>query len=304
MQRSRLPGFFALACLTTGCDSGSAPPDGVEAVFGHVGLSEGGFVYPRGIAAETSGSVFVVDKVGRVQRFTPAGKFEIGWTMPDTEFGKPVGMAVHPDGRLFIADTHYHRVMIYDRNGKPLDSFGEAGTDDGQFQLPTDVAFDADGFIYVGEYHLNDRITKWTPDLKFVQAFGEEPIEGRRLSRPAGLDVDEEGTLWVADSCNHRLVRFKTDGTVLRTFGAFGAGPGEMRYPYDVSVAPDGTLMVCEYEGCRLQWFTKEGRSLRTWGRHGRKRGELFQPWGAVYGPLGRLYIVDSLNSRVQVVQP
>ena len=62
--------------------------------------------------------------------------------------------------------------------------------------------------------------------------------------------------------------------------------------------------MVCEYEGHRLQWFSKEGRSLRIWGKPGRAVGELFAPWGAVYGPHGRIYVVDSLNSRVQVIEP
>lgn len=224
--------------------------------------------------------------------------------MPEIHQGKPVGMAVHPDGRLFVADTHYHRVLIFDRDGNTLAAFGSEGTGNGQFQLPTDLAFDSRGFIYVGEYHRNDRVTKWTPDLQFVQTIGEEPIEGARLSRPSGLVMDEADTLWVADSCNHRLVRFSPDGRVLTTFGQFGAEPGNMRYPYDVTLLPNGTLVVCEYEGARLQWFTKEGRSLKTWGRHGRGRGELFAPWGVTYGPQGRLYVVDSLNSRVQIVQP
>ena len=275
-------------------------------IFGEVGLVPGSFTVPRGIAVEQalhgSPSVFVVDKSGRVQRFSADGAFEVGWSMPKFEFGKPVGMAVHPDGRLFVADTHYHRVLIFDRDGHPLGSFGSEGSGDGEFQLPTDVAFDADGFIYVGEYNLNDRITKWSADLQFVQAIGSEPIEGLRLSRPSGLVMDEEQTLWVADSCNHRLVRFARDGSVLTTFGAFGRAPGEMRFPYDLTLTPEGTLVVCEYEGARLQWFSKDGRSLRTWGRHGRGPAELFAPWGVSSGPNGRLYVVDSLNNRVQIV--
>ncbi len=293
-----------IAAFAIGCDPPPITDTGVVGVFGGVGLGPGQFSYPRAITAEPNGSIFVVDKNGRVQRFSPDGTFETHWRMPDTDTGKPVGLKVHPDGRLFVADTHYHRVMIFDRDGNPLGSFGSEGFGDGQFQLPTDVAFDAQGFIYVSEYYENDRITQWSPDWKFVSAFGGSEIEGRRLTRPTGLVVDNEQTLWVADACNHRIVRFSLDGKVLTVFGRFGHGPGEMRYPYDISLSPENTLLVCEYEGNRLQWFSRDGRSLRVWGRSGRAPGELFAPWGATYGPDGRVYVVDSLNSRIQIIRP
>ena len=116
--------------------------------------------------------------------------------------------------------------------------------------------------------------------------------------------MDNEQTHWVADACNHRMIRFSLEGEVLDTFGGFGEAPGELSYPYDVSLAPDGTLLVCEYGGSRLQWFSTEGQSLGVWGKAGRAPGELFSPWGATYGPDGRIYVVDSLNNRVQIVRP
>jgi len=293
--------FLFLAC---GCDPPPLTENGVVDIFGEVGLADGAFSYPRAIAAEPGGAVFVVDKSGRIQRFASDGTFELGWPMPESAKGKPVGMTVHPDGRLFVADTHYHRVMVFDRDGLFLDSFGQQGSGDGEFELPTDVAIDANGFVYVGEYQGNDRITKWSPDLEFITALGEQPIEGYRLARPAGIDIDDEQTLWIADACNHRIVRMSLDGEVLATFGEFGDEPGQMRYPYDICVTPENAIMVCEYEGNRLQWFSKDGRSLKLWGRGGRAPGELFAPWGACYGPGGKVYIVDSLNSRIQIVSP
>lgn len=287
-----------------GCDPPLLTDTGVVGIFGGVGLGDGSFSYPRAIAAEPNGSVFVVDKSGRIQRFSADGRFETGWRMPEYEHGKPVGLSMHPDGRIFVADTHYHRVMIFDRDGKFLDSFGREGNGDGEFQLPTDVAFDAGGFIYVSEYGGNDRITKWSPDRRFVSALGDAPIEGQRLSRPSGIVIDDEQTLWIADACNHRIVRMSLVGEVLKVFGRFGSAPGELRYPYAIDLAPDHTLMVCEYEGNRLQWFDKDGRSLRVWGRAGRLPGELFAPWAAAYGPGENVYVVDALNSRVQIIRP
>ncbi len=296
--------LLAFPVFPSGCKPPPLTDSGVIAVVGRVGLGPGEFNYPRAIAAEPNGSFFAVDKAGRVQRFASDGTFEKAWFMPAHKAGKPVGLTVHPDGRLFIADTHYHRVLIMDREGRVLDSFGRLGTGDGEFQLPTDVAIDARGYVYVSEYHENDRITKWSPDLKFIKAFGVEPIEGVRLSRPAALDIDDEQTLWVADACNHRLIRFSLEGEVLSTIGRFGDKPGEMKYPYDVCVSPENAILVCEYGGNRLQWFAKDGRSLRTWGRGGREAGELFAPWGATYERGGKVYIVDSHNNRIQIVRP
>ncbi len=299
-----IAGFAVFDLGIIGCEPPPLTDSGVVGVFGGVGLGDGAFSYPRALAIEPNDCIFVVDKSARIQRFDKDGGFELGWRMSDCEHGKPVGLSVHPDGRLFVADTHYHRVMIFDRDGHELGSFGRAGNGDGEFQLPTDVAFDKSGFIYVSEYGGNDRITKWSPDLHFVASLGESPIEGERLSRPAGIVVDDEQTLWIADACNHRVVRMSLDGRVLTVFGRFGSAPGEMRYPYDIDLAPDHTVMVCEYEGNRLQWFDKRGRSRRLWGRSGRAVGELFAPWGAAYGPSGRVYVVDALNSRVQMIQP
>ncbi|MHC4698329.1 MAG: NHL repeat-containing protein [Planctomycetota bacterium] len=304
MSRGTTLTFVAIIVIVVaGCDPPALTPNGVTGVFGGVGLGPGAFSYPRAITADPDGPVLVVDKSGRVQRFSADGTFEAAWRMPEIERGKPVGLTVHPDGRILVADTHYHRVLIYDREGNIVASFGSGGSGDGKFQLPTDVAVDAQGFIYVSEYHENDRVTKWSPDLQFILAMGEEPIEGHRLGRPAGIDIDDEQTLWVADACNHRIVRFSLEGDVLGIIGKFGRGPGELRYPYDVDALPDGSILVCEYGGDRLQWFSKDGRSLRLWGRSGRKLGELSGPWGAARGANGLVYVVDSLNSRVQIVK-
>lgn len=294
--------LLVLVVAVGGCERQGALPTLPKEIFGGLGLGPGKFHYPRSVTADMTGKVFVVDKSGRIQRFSSDGSFELAWQMPDISQGKPVGLKVHPDGRIFVADTHCSRVMIFGADGQSLGAFGSEGYDLGQFQLPTDVAFDREGNIYVGEYRSNDRITKWSKELQPLIAIGEAPIDGARLSRPAGLAFDDEDTLWVADACNHRVVRFDKDGGVISVFGKFGSEAGEMRYPYDLDVSPGGEILVCEYGGNRLQWFSKDGRSLRMWGSRGRGQGELLAPWSATYGSEGRIFVVDSLNNRVQII--
>lgn len=292
-----------LVVLLGACNPSPRHVGGVVASFGEVGLGPGAFSYPRAIATAASGDVYVVDKAGRVQRFDSNGVYASEWRMPQTQRGKPVGLTVHPDGRIFVADTHYHRVMVFSPAGERLAEFGEKGTADGEFLLPTDVAIDADGFIYVSEYGGNDRITRWSPDFVFQNVFFDGPIDGRPLRRPADMVIDKEQTVWVADACNHRIVRLSREGEVMLTFGHRGRGPGELRYPYGIDVGEDESILVCEYGGDRLQRFSKSGEWLGSWGRSGRRPGELSGPWGAAYGLGGRIYVVDSMNSRVQIIE-
>ncbi len=299
-----LAGFICVISLALSCDRPALTGNGVIGSFGGVGLASGLFNYPRAISVENNGAILVVDKAGRVQRFNPEGDFLFSWSMPETTKGKPVGLTVHNDGRIFVADTHYHRILVFDPEGKLVGQFGTNGDGDGEFQLPTDVAIDDDGFIYVSEYNGNDRITKWSPDFEFVKAFGESEVLGKRLNRPAALAIDRAGILWVADACNHRIVRFTLDGKVIDAIGHRGRGLDEFRYPYDIDIRDDGTVLVCEYGGDRLHWLSPEGKSIKSWGSSGRELGELSGPWGAAFGADNSVYVVDSMNSRVQIIRP
>ncbi|MEC8734678.1 MAG: NHL repeat-containing protein, partial [Planctomycetota bacterium] len=149
------------------------PPVPHELVFGAPGAGPGLFKTPRGIAVDPrDGAIFVVDKTARIQRFAPDGTFLNQWSMPEVQVGKPVGISVSPDGRVFVPDTHYHRIIVFDASGNELDRFGSFGTGPGQFVYPTDVAFGADGELYVSEYGTNDRVQVFDSDGRFLRAFG------------------------------------------------------------------------------------------------------------------------------------
>ncbi len=294
----------ALLVALAGCEPPPLTESGVVGVFGHAGAGPGDFAYPRAIAIDHQGRAYVVDKSARVQRFDADGTLEKVWHMPQMAAGKPVGLHASDDGRLFVADTHYHRVVVYDFEGQELARFGEPGNGDGQFQLPTDVDVDHAGNIYVSEYNGNDRVTKWSSDYRFLGEVVVGEVAGQMLRRPAAIDIDDEQTLWVADACNHRILRLTLDGELLAAWGEMGRAPGQMRYPYDIACLPNGQILVCEFGNDRIQWFDREGRSLRVWGTQGRQLGDLWAPWGAAMGKKDRIYVVDSQNARVQIIRP
>ncbi len=288
--------------LIIGCDGASLPSAEKVTVFGNPGLGPGAFAYPRALARTSDGRIYVVDKSSRIQRFTADGTYETSWKTPESAAGKPVGLSVHPDGRVFVPDTHYHRVLVYDSEGRELARFGEYGDGDGQFLLPTDVAFDSAGKIYVAEYGGNDRVTRWSGEFQFERVIIGGDSDEQQMRRPAAILIDAEQALWVADACNHRILQFNLDGVLLTSFGSMGRDAGQLRYPYDLDMDSDGHLVVCEYGNHRIQWFDRKGRSLRVWGEPGRDVGQLNSPWAVVCGLDGQVYVLDSLNARVQII--
>ncbi|MEE8170043.1 MAG: hypothetical protein V3T70_05795 [Phycisphaerae bacterium] len=286
------------ACSAAGTDASH-----VEFVFGDNGMGRGEFAYPRGLTVSpVDGCVFIVDKAARVQRFDPQGRYETEWRMPEYDAGKPTGLAVDRRNRVWIADTHYSRVIVYDRDGRELFRFGESGDGPGQFRWPTTVAFDADGNAYVGEYGGNDRISRFTADGEFAFSFASGDAQTGGTNRPQGLAFDADGVLWVADAANHRIGRYARDGEFLGAFGNMGAGHGEFRYPYDVAVDAEQTIWISDYGNNRVVRMHRTGDILASWGSLGREPGQLRHAWSLDVAPNGLLYVLDSWNSRVQVL--
>lgn len=281
-----------------GCGPATPPGEPLR-VFGKGGVQGGQFSYPRA-AVFANDRYYIVDKTARVQAFTPAGEFVLQWSLPEWKAGKPVGIGAAPDGRIFVADTHYSRVMIYSPDGEPLDQFGRNGRGPGEFELPTDIVVAADGTIFVGEYGGNDRISQFTPDFEFVQSFPEEAVT--TFARPQGVCLGPNGRLYVADASHHRIAIFEPDGTFVGAIGTPGTGLDELRFPYGLDFLSDETLVVAEYGNNRVQRLTLTGESLGTWGKPGRERGELAGPWAVAVGPNDEVLVVDSLNNRGQVI--
>jgi DNA-binding beta-propeller fold protein YncE len=115
-----------------------------------------------------------------------------------------------------------------------------------------------------------------------------------------GLCVDAQDRLYVADSCNHRIQIFTSDGEFIRCYGKAGSGLGEMSYPYDICVDSAGRQYVCEFGNSRIQVFDAQDRPIEILGQAGTAPGQFGNPWGVALDSAGNLYVADSQNHRVQ----
>lgn len=330
-----LPALTLLAaCGEDTFDPSAGPaPINAEATWGELGISPGQFSKPRCIAMDPGGdgnSVWVIDMSARVQRLDAAtGRCTYEFRMPEFEMGRPTGVSIarHADTpggeikpRLYVADTHYHRIRVYDISNLPdtekgtepplLASFGSFGKEPGQFIFITDVAVltSPQGQverIYATEYGGNDRVSVFDADHKFLFSFGQfgdgSHADKIEFNRPQSIAILDRSTLVVTDACNHRLGIFTLDGKLVRWIGGpeFVTSENGFNYPYGIALIGDGTILLAEWGGNRVSRVDPaDGTILARWGKAGRGPGEVATPWGVEFHD-GHAFVLDTGNARV-----
>jgi DNA-binding beta-propeller fold protein YncE len=142
--------------------------------------------------------------------------------------------------------------------------------------------------------------------------FGSEGSEPGQFKRPRDLAVAPDGSLYVADTDNHRIQHLSRDGQVLHTWGSFadaskGEAPGGTFYePWGIAVDNDGFVYVADTWNHRIQKFTPEGEFIKMWGYFGQaERPDAF--WGprdVVIDSEGRVLVSDTGNKRIVSFDP
>jgi sugar lactone lactonase YvrE len=270
-------------------------------IIGRRGTGLGEFNKPRSLAVDREDNLYVVDMTGRVQKFSPDGRYLTMWQMPQTDKGKPKGMCCDGEGLIVVLEPHYSRVNHFSADGKLVHQWGGHGTNDGQLAFPRAVAPDAKGAIYVSEYGLTERVQAFAQtNSTWLKTIGSKGPNDGEFNRPEGLGFDGQGRLYVADSCNHRIQIFSAGGQWLASYGKPGTGTNELSYPYDVRVDGSGFQFVCEFGNSRIHVFDREHRSFEVIGRAGSAPGEFSNPWSIALDSHGNLYVADAQNHRVQ----
>lgn len=270
-------------------------------IIGSRGTGPGEFNKPRSLALDAQDNLFVVDMSGRVQKFSPQGEFLLVWEMPQTDLGKPKGMARDGAGRVIVVEPHYARVNHFDPSGKLAFQWGNRGTNAGQLAFPRAVAVTSRGNLWISEYSKVERAQLFSVDGKgFIASVGRPGDGPGEFARAEGIGVDAQDQLYVADSCNHRIQVFSADGKFQRAFGRAGQGMGELSYPYDIRVDAQGRQFVCEFGNSRVQVFDGKDRPLEILGGPGAEPGRMSNPWSIALDSKGNLYVADSMNHRVQ----
>jgi sugar lactone lactonase YvrE len=172
--------------------------------------------------------------------------------------------------------------------------FGAAGSNDGGFEHPADVAVDDEGNVFVLDRG-HDRVQVFNHAGEYERQFGAPGSEDGQMESPIGLAVDSEHHVWVLDTGNQRLEEFDDEGGFMRT-----AGTGVVGSPEGIAVDRNDDVWVSDTYASRLVVFNAEGEELKVVGAPGAGAGELNEPEGLDVDASGHVWVAEWSNERIQ----
>jgi sugar lactone lactonase YvrE len=134
----------------------------------------------------------------------------------------------------------------------------------------------------------------------YVSSFGTEGTGPGQFGHPAGIAIDSEENLWVADSVDNRIDEFNRSGQFVKAVGSTGSGGGHFSTPKAIAIAPSGHFWVADAGNNRLDEFSPTWEFIRSVGSQGSGNGQFSGPEGIAIGPEGTMWVSDTYNHRVQ----
>ena len=184
--------------------------------------------------------------------------------MSGEPFHRCTHTALSPQGDLYVSDGYGNaRVHHYSPAGRLLRSWGEPGTDPGQFNIPHNICCDAEGWVYVADRE-NHRI-------QVFDGHGKYETQWTNMHRPSGLFLERAaGRFYVGEiggglgvnidmpNIGPRVSIYSREGERLARLGERPAGlePGQFISPHGLAVDSRGDIYVGEV-------------SFTNWGRRG-----------------------------------
>lgn len=220
------------------------------------------------------------------------GHLPDGWT-----YREVAGVAVDKQDRAFVFNRGEHPVIVFDRDGKFLRSWGE-----GVIRRAHGITIDADDMVWLTD-DLHHTVRKFTPDGKLLLTIGDpdQPAAlqgGKPFNRPTHVAIcPKSGYLFVSDGYgNSRVHKYAPDAAYVMSWGEPGTDPGQFNLPHNLVTDRDGMVYVADRENHRVQIFDGQGRYQGQWNN-------LHRPCGLFADRPGGLFFVGELGSGMPVTE-
>ena len=253
------------------------------------------------------------------------------------ELGAVSAVGVGPGGDLYVLHRGEPPLLAFDPDGAYSHGWGQ-----GTFGVAHGLRVDPEGNVWATDNQLHV-LWKFSPDGEVLATFGEQGAAGSGESRfrsPDDLVFASDGTVFVADAGNGRIVRLAADGRYLAEWGSKGSGQGEFAAAHGIAIDSEDRIYVADRGNHRVQVFSKEGRFVAAWTGFGNpfgvhvvddglivtdgdahtvsllrlEDGALVAQWGDPQtlrlphlldsDQDGRLYITEVDGKRVQIFEP
>jgi predicted membrane-bound mannosyltransferase/DNA-binding beta-propeller fold protein YncE len=272
---------------------------------------------PRALAFAEDGTFYVADSRNhRVLHLDQLGNVLHEWgsfadgvsiETADGTFNEPWGIAVGPDGSVYVTDTWNHRIEKFTSTGEFIRTWGYFGQGEAPdaFYGPRGLAVDGLGRVYVTDTG-NKRIVVFDADGNFITQFGGAGFDPGLFDEPVGITIDRNGTVYVVDTWNQRIQTFLPvdDGITLSfvpgqqwdVYGWFGQSLENKPY---IAVNDALHVFITDPESYRVIEFDSSGTVVRTWGEYGEGLSNFGLASGIAFDPEGHVWVTDGVFNRI-----
>jgi tripartite motif-containing protein 71 len=239
-------------------------------------------------------SLYVSDvSFSTVQVFNMSGNLT-GSLTPTGGWGSPAGIAVGPNGDVYVADMNNNAVEQFDPNGNFIKTFISTGL----FE-PTGLAFGPDGYLYVANFGVgnNSYISRFDSNGNAVDVTPFVP-SSTGLFDPGAIEFGPDGNLYIADSSNAAIDKVLLPSGSFSTIVPTCAVTTSPSNPQGVAFGSDGNLYVsdagsgCGNAGSAVYKYDTSGDALGPFIAP----NVLSTPIDLVFGPDGNLYVTDAMG--------
>jgi|HubBroStandDraft_6_1064221.scaffolds.fasta_scaffold00526_18 DNA-binding beta-propeller fold protein YncE len=244
-----------------------------------------------------------------IQRFTiSAGALTyssfLGGTQPAAGgFNGAFAATYDSSGDIYAVDWFNDRIQEFSPSGAFVRQWGGYGSKPGSFIFPRGITMQPAGTTNAGDVVVtnseDNRIDLYTPTGTFVESI--KPSSGTAFSRPYQTVAAPDGTYWVADALNNRIVNINASGAVLSTFNDGGL----MNQPQGIAMDAEGNLYVSDAGNNAVEKYNQSGTLLATLATSGSGPTNVSTPYAlTVTGAPGseHLLIADAGNNRILAI--
>lgn len=222
-------------------------------------------------AVSTSSDVAVGSGKFRYRALAQWEKLPAGWS-----FVEVAGVATDSRDRVYIFNRGEHPLIVFDRDGKFLTSWGE-----GVFKRAHGITIGPDDAVWCTD-DVDHTVRKFTTEGKLLLTLGTsgkpsdtgiDGIDYRTIKRagppfhrPTNIALAKDGSIYASDGYgNARVHKFSADGKLLFSWGEPGSGPGQFNLPHGIALDDAGRVYVADRENSRVQIFSPDGKFISEW---------------------------------------